>query len=52
MAEDRRPSSEPITVSEIKSIAQVNLPKQVWEYYETGADEERTVRRNEAIFDQ
>lgn len=42
----------PITIAEIKVLAQKKLPKQVWDYYITGADEEKTVARNEAIYDK
>lgn len=41
---------EPITISDVRDIAKKRLPRQVWDYYTTGADDEHTVRRNEAVF--
>lgn len=41
---------EPITISDVREIAKKRLPRQVWDYYTTGADDEYTVRRNEAVF--
>ncbi|KAI0146549.1 FMN-dependent dehydrogenase [Pestalotiopsis sp. NC0098] len=41
---------EPITISDVREIAKKRLPRQVWDYYTTGADDEHTVRRNEAVF--
>jgi (S)-2-hydroxy-acid oxidase len=42
----------PITVAEIKNMAEQKLPEQVWDYYVTGADSEQTLRRNEAVYNQ
>lgn len=44
--------SEPITISDMREIAKKRLPRQVWDYYTTGADDEQTVRRNEAAFQE
>ncbi|KAF7537566.1 hypothetical protein G7054_g3612 [Neopestalotiopsis clavispora] len=44
--------SEPITISDVREIAKKRLPRQVWDYYTTGADDEQTVRRNEAAFQE
>jgi hypothetical protein len=44
--------SEPIAVAEIKAIAKAKLEDRVWDYYITGADEQKTVERNEAVFDE
>jgi (S)-2-hydroxy-acid oxidase len=43
---------DPITIAEITTIAQKKLPKQVWDYYASGADEERTLKRNANAFDR
>lgn len=43
---------DPITVAEIKELAKAKLSKQAWEYYITGADEEKTLARNEAVYDE
>jgi (S)-2-hydroxy-acid oxidase len=44
--------SEPITINDVREIAKKRLPRQVWDYYTTGADDEQTVRRNEAAFQE
>lgn len=41
---------DPITIADVKDIAQKRLDPAAWEYYITGADEEHSVRRNETIF--
>ncbi|OJD15871.1 hypothetical protein AJ78_03924 [Emergomyces pasteurianus Ep9510] len=43
---------DPITVAELAVLAQKKLPKQVWDYYASGADEENAVRRNRSAFDK
>jgi (S)-2-hydroxy-acid oxidase len=43
---------DPITIAEITSIARKKLPKQVWDYYASGADEERALKRNAGAFDR
>lgn len=43
---------EPITISDVREIAKKRLPRQAWDYYRTGADEEHTLRRNEEAFQQ
>lgn len=45
-------AEDPITVAEITDIAKRNLPKQVWDYYASGADEEVAVTRNKTAFDR
>ncbi|KAG9254173.1 FMN-dependent dehydrogenase [Emericellopsis atlantica] len=42
----------PITVKEIKAIAERRLRKPVWRYYVDGADEQLTAGWNESIYDQ
>jgi hypothetical protein len=44
--------TEPIAVAEIKAIAKAKLEDRVWDYYITGADEQKTVKRNETVFDE
>jgi isopentenyl diphosphate isomerase/L-lactate dehydrogenase-like FMN-dependent dehydrogenase len=43
---------EPITIADVKAIAQKRLSPSAWNYYTTGADEERTTRRNERVFEE
>lgn len=51
-AQNNRSDEDPITVAEITCIAKNNLPKQVWDYYASGADEEVAVERNKTAFDR
>lgn len=41
---------DPITIADVREIAQKRLDPAAWDYYITGADGEQTVRRNETIF--
>jgi hypothetical protein len=41
---------DPITIADVREIAQKRLDPAAWDYYITGADDEQTVRRNETIF--
>ncbi|OJD27517.1 hypothetical protein ACJ73_01079 [Blastomyces percursus] len=43
---------DPITIAELAALAQKKLPKQVWDYYASGADEESALRRNRSAFDR
>ncbi|KLJ11131.1 hypothetical protein EMPG_13582 [Blastomyces silverae] len=43
---------DPITIAELAILAQKKLPKQVWDYYASGADEENALRRNRSAFDR
>ena len=45
-------AEDPITIAEITYIAKRKLPKQVWDYYASGADEEVAVTRNKSAFDR
>jgi hypothetical protein len=47
-----KPAHDPITVAEVKAVAKAKLSKQAWEYYITGADDEVTLGRNEAAYDE
>jgi isopentenyl diphosphate isomerase/L-lactate dehydrogenase-like FMN-dependent dehydrogenase len=41
---------DPVTIADVREIAQKRLDPAAWDYYITGADDEQTVRRNETIF--
>ena len=41
---------DPVTIADVREIAQKRLDPAAWDYYITGADEEQTVVRNETIF--
>jgi len=41
---------DPITIADVREIAQKRLDPAAWDYYITGADDEQTVVRNETIF--
>lgn len=41
---------DPMTIADVKEIARKKLHSDVWDYYVTGADDEQSVRRNEAIY--
>ncbi|KAF4551903.1 FMN-dependent dehydrogenase-like protein 7 [Elsinoe fawcettii] len=41
---------DPITLAEVKHIAQQKLDRNVWDYYITGADDEHSLRRNEDAY--
>ncbi|PGH11124.1 hypothetical protein AJ79_05069 [Helicocarpus griseus UAMH5409] len=52
-ASQKNPRKEdPITIAELAVLAQKKLPKQVWDYYVSGADEENVVKRNKNAFDR
>ncbi|KAF9878129.1 peroxisomal -2-hydroxy-acid oxidase [Colletotrichum karsti] len=42
--------AKPVTISDVYEIAKARLPKPVWDYYITGADDEHTLERNQAVF--
>lgn len=42
--------SDPRTTAEIEAIAKSKLPRQVYDYYACGGDEELTLRRNLEAF--
>ncbi|KAK2801965.1 hypothetical protein FQN50_007521 [Emmonsiellopsis sp. PD_5] len=48
----KQTKEDPITIAELAVLAQKKLPKQVWDYYASGADEEKAVRRNQNAFDR
>ena len=41
---------DPVTIADVREIAQKRLDPAAWDYYITGADDEQTVVRNETIF--
>ncbi|PMD43166.1 S-2-hydroxy-acid oxidase [Hyaloscypha variabilis F] len=41
---------DPITLSEVASIAKTRIRKEVWDYYECGADTQTALHENEAAF--
>ncbi|KAL1305505.1 hypothetical protein AAFC00_002377 [Neodothiora populina] len=43
---------DPITISEVASIAQRKLPSNVYDYYACGSDEQQALRRNVREFDR
>ncbi|EEH37169.1 peroxisomal (S)-2-hydroxy-acid oxidase [Paracoccidioides lutzii Pb01] len=50
--DDGLQKEDPITIAELATLAQKKLPKQVWDYYASGADEENALRRNRGAFDR
>ncbi|PNP60725.1 hypothetical protein FNYG_14551 [Fusarium nygamai] len=43
-------NGKPITVEEIRALAQKRLPAYVWRYYVDGADDQLTTLRNEEVY--
>lgn len=43
---------DPITVEQVEVIAQQKLPKNVYDYYSCGADDQTAVERNRVDFDR
>lgn len=52
MSSSLDPKDDPITVAEVKAIAKQRLSKSAWNYFVTGADNESTLERNSAIYDE
>lgn len=52
MSQKAASSTDPITVTEIEQIAQTRLPKNVYDYYACGADEQKALARNSYMFDR
>jgi hypothetical protein len=50
--EDPTTEKAPITLSEVQSLAQQKLGKQVWDFYVSGADDQRSAQRNQSAYDQ
>lgn len=49
MAED---NSNPITIDELEAIAKQKLLQNVYDYYASGSDDQKCVRRNRKAFDR
>jgi (S)-2-hydroxy-acid oxidase len=41
---------DPITLSEVASIAKFRIKKEVWDYYDCGADSQTALHENEVAF--
>ncbi|THY73477.1 FMN-dependent dehydrogenase [Aureobasidium pullulans] len=52
MSQKAASSTVPITVTEIEAIAKTRLPKNVYDYYSCGADEEKARDRNVYMLDR
>lgn len=52
MSQKAASSTVPITVMEIEEIAKTRLPKNVYDYYACGADEQKAMARNAYMFDR
>lgn len=52
MSQKAASSTVPITVTEIEEIAKTRLPKNVYDYYACGADEQKALARNSYMFDR
>ncbi|KAJ5697472.1 S-2-hydroxy-acid oxidase [Penicillium malachiteum] len=46
-----KPSNDPITIGQVEFLAQQKLPSQVYDYYASGADDQRVKDSNTADFD-
>jgi (S)-2-hydroxy-acid oxidase len=42
---------DPITLSEVASVAKSLIKKEVWDYYDCGADSQTALHENEAAFE-
>jgi 4-hydroxymandelate oxidase len=43
---------EPVNVLELEAIARERIPKEAWDYYASGAEDEVTLRQNRAAFER
>ena len=46
------PKSNPITIDELEAIAKQKLPSNVYDYYSSGSDDQKCLRRNLSAFDR
>ena len=44
--------SEPLNLRELEDLARARLPQLAWDYYASGADDERCLRRNTLAYEQ
>lgn len=51
-SQSSKTKDDPITISELFSLAQRKLPKQIWDFYVSGSDEGYAVRRNNRAYDK
>lgn len=42
----------PVTIDELESLARQKLPKNVYDYYASGADDQKCLIRNRVAFDR
>jgi (S)-2-hydroxy-acid oxidase len=49
---DKNTKEDPITIGEFEAIAQSKLPGNVYDYYASGADEQKALKRNHSAYDQ
>ncbi|KAJ5719289.1 hypothetical protein N7493_007744 [Penicillium malachiteum] len=47
-----KPSNDPITIGQVELLARQKLPSQVYDYYASGADDQRVKDSNTADFDE
>jgi isopentenyl diphosphate isomerase/L-lactate dehydrogenase-like FMN-dependent dehydrogenase len=45
-------SGEPVCISDFENYAKEFLPKNAWDYYSSGANEEITLRENRCAFNR
>ena len=48
----KKESSMPLTIAEFEVIAKSRLPEQVWDYYVSGSDEQKSIKRNRRAFER
>jgi isopentenyl diphosphate isomerase/L-lactate dehydrogenase-like FMN-dependent dehydrogenase len=46
------PKSNPITIDELEAIAKQKLPSNVYDYYSSGSDDQKCLKRNRDAFDR
>ena len=44
--------SKPITIDELEAIAKQKLPSNVYDYYSSGSDDQKCLKRNRDAFDR
>jgi hypothetical protein len=46
------PKPNPITIDELEAIAKQKLPSNVYDYYSSGSDDQKCLKRNRDAFDR
>ena len=46
------PQADPITIDQVETLAQQKLPDQVYNYYASGADDQKALESNRADYDK